>query len=414
METVRRTAHHYAALRTLLRNLRHRLPITTGSGTPRSSSEIPVGRALRTRISQWMIRLCATFPYLAVSTAAGGLRLLRSPLALYCLAASVVHVMGAPTDSARAIVTTIWHWAGKPDSLAVISLVAALAAVSLDHGLSSRVRARNAWRRSLGERAEAGLAELSDAAVDLSIAIDTCTEELARRLPFHLGDAMESGTQDLVTAYDGKVQRVAPERRTGRHRCLHQPSHRDWAHESPLLHDRDPWRTQVWEPDKELQLAVTRLNSVVAHYDDTPLVLQAPRSARYFTFLAQYKLIDIDLAGLSRSAWEALGKELYQASTLAVEAAEHAVRQDDAVHAAHKDCLHGPEVPPAFHSHARTGPYLDLARCQRLLDEAKNQCHRAIWDAAVVSADATRFADRIRTWQRPQSLLARFASRFGG
>lgn len=413
MSTVRRTAHRYAEVSALLRNLRSRVPITHGYGESHEADHLPMGRSIATRIGQWTIRLLASVPYLVRTVTRETIHLLRSPFFVYCLVASIVHVMGTPTHSLRAIVHDAWHWGGNPDSVAAFSLLAALLAVLLDHGLSARIRARNAWRRSTGERAEAALADMAQAAASLATAIGSCTDRLVQLIPTYLEDAVESGTQDLVTACDGKVKRVIPPLPSDRTRYSPRPSRRDWALDTPLLHETDHWSTRTWEPDSDVGAALAKLKGIVAEHKTDPLISQAPGSARYFSVLARYSWLDLEVSALGRRNWESLGKKLHSEGTVIIRRAERSVERWDADHAAHKGGLHGPEVPPQFTSLPRLSAHLDVRACQQALDSATRRCHDAIWSATVVGVDASRFSARISNWHTPQGVFARVASRFG-
>ncbi len=222
---------------------------------------------------------------LILAVPAGALLMLRGtwawvtyPLGAYLLLGSVWVTIHPDLVIAAGTAAAVWGALSSPYALAILGVLLAAATVSLDHGLTARLRGRNAFRRERAAHAEETLAAMRAGCNDVLDAIDRGLDEIVDATEVVVRTALAHATADEYMLIEGRVEKVAPARaRRWGHWDISSP---EWQTEEPLLH-RGPHGKPDWDPAAALATALRQVQDSgpdKARFWTTHR--QAPRPAR--------------------------------------------------------------------------------------------------------------------------------------
>lgn len=441
LEGLRKSAEQYVALDSRLAWLRSRTGVSMGGQPPRSAP-VPAARVTAgRRRANWAVRQLLKVPRLFVAIGMFFFVWFRSPVGIYLAVGSIWVAFQPDTRSLSQLIARAWGEWSSAEGVAALALIAGLTAVLLDHGLSSKLRGRNAFRRVEAARGEETMAALAHTVRPLVEAIDKAAEDIAWRTERVLASAISDASAGRWELIDGKVHRV-PKNRLRRFRGdIQMP---DWSSEDPLKYrwDGTPLRKgQLWDPvgpvtkALEASTACLRAKTTEVHPDRLPdtdepsgatservwsgvdpatferACRQAPRAALPFLHSSR-ESFPLPLRCLRRKYLAGVGQSLRKELLQQRESVKYQIEAEDG--SVPDGYVWQPQPHAEMDKDGRVMARLDLSAFQQRVDEELNSITDALWEAMEYCAEAESFRILVNRTRRPQTIIDRILSRMGG
>lgn len=392
--------------------------------TPEPSPRLP--GQVKHRAGRWATRVALA----AFKVPFGLLRFLwwwlRNPLGLYLLLGLL---WVESRDNVMNLANEGLSWLGflvSPAGLSVVALIVSALTLLLDHGLTARVRGRNAYQRDQAQRVEEVLARAASSAGSLVGHLEEALVEVVDTHEWRLCSAMEFAAGGQFRMVGGQLHQTSG---LGRCRRMHSCGP-EWAAAEPLRCLRGPG--SEWDPAQKAVEDCVALTEVLNAGDVGfwEVFRRSPWGAR--ALLVQFvsrresggrdERLPVGVRVLRRRTLEKQGEARIErfkrqanvngfvtARSEFHEAEEASVGRVNA-----PDRMSGPDVACL--------PQLGDSDCLRTeveecLDaigrDAADQLERDVWYACLLRAEAERFVLAVEKWQRPRGLLSRIIGRAG-
>lgn len=316
---------------------------------------------------------------------------IRYPVGAYLLAGAIWIQYRPGLDAAVNGGKGLLAALATPQGLAVLTAIFAGATVMLDHGLTPRVRGRNAFQQQQALEAERKLHTLVPLAKSMASHLASGLDQVVRTHESVGASAVEHVTNGEFSVLDGQLHRLSRRRIPFSRLASHDP---DWESDEPLRQiGPEP---EPWDPAADLRGVHRQITLLLQ--DDAEFMAtlrQAPPDARPFLWevrpvhLTRQWTEDALPTGayrLSRQHVERRAKSLiddYQLATiLRRPAGEDRVKQLD-------------------------------ARLDELVADWNEAAHETAWRASVLHAKTARFVSSVHGWQKPAGWRRRLGLRLG-
>lgn len=381
-------ATRYVAVHALIMKIHRWTGVVLGSPPERSERlRTKEGR----RISRALVRALLSIPH------AVGLALrfvwgwVRYPAGAYILAGALWMQyrpdVEAALNSGKGLVAAV----ATPQGLTVLAVIFAGATVMLDHGLTPRVRGRNAFQQRLAVDAEGRLHALVPLAKAMVTHLESGLDQVVRTHDSVGASAVEHATKGTFSLLDGRLHRLALRTNSLIRQGSHQP---DWESTEPLRHFGPG--PEGWDPAAEARGVHLEIANLLCDFDEFKAILaQAPPGARPF-------LLDVRTANLTRS-WtdDVLPTGAYRLSRHHIERRSKSLIEDNRLAAILRR-------PAGEDRDQQLG-----ARLDELVAEWNESAHETVWEASVLHAKTARFVTAVRGWQEPAGWGRRLGLRLG-
>ncbi len=261
----------------------------------------------------------------------------------------------------------------------------------LDHGLTPRVRGRNAFQQQLAVDAEGKLHALVPLARAMATHLESGLDQVVRTHDSVSASAVEHATKGTFSLLDGRSHRLALRTNPLIRQESCQP---DWESAEPLLHFGPG--PEGWDPAAETRGVHLEIANLICNFDEFKSILsQAPAGARPF-------LWEVRTADLTRS-WtdDVLPTGAYGLSRHNIERRAKSLIEDYRLAAILRR-------PADEDRDKQLG-----ARLDELVAEWNESSHETVWKASVLHAKTSRFVSSVHAWQEPAGWRRRLSLRLG-
>ena len=343
------------------------------------------------RLSRSLVRLMLSVPQGVGVVLRFAWGWIRYPVGAYLLAGAVWMQYRPGLDAAVNDGKGLLAALATPQGLAVLAAILAGATVMLDHGLTPRVRGRNAFQQQQAVEAERRLHALVPLAKSMASHLESGLDEMVRTHEIVGASAVERVTHGDFSVLDGHLHRLSRRRSPLSRLASHDA---DWESDEPLRQIGP--EAEPWDPAADLRgvhLQITQLVQDDAEFMTT--LGQSPSDARPF-------LWEVRTVHLTRHWTEdTLPTGAYRLSREHVERRAKSLIEDHQLAAILRR--------PAGEDRDKQ---LD-ARLDELVADWNESAHETAWRASVLHAKTARFVSSVHGWQKPAGWRRRLGLRLG-
>lgn len=409
IEQISQTATTYVWFDAVLLRIGSSTGVVTGSTPPTSPGVNEAPPSLRVRATRWLVRRSLALPRGLGALIKFLWAVPRTPVFVYCVLGAwwIVFHPGMPGALGQ-----LPHSVSSIAGAAASALFVAVLAVVFDHGISPKIRARNAFRHERLVKGEELLRQLTVATYPLLAALHTAAEDVAHAAEPVLEDSLEKASRDRFRVEDGRVV-VAPE-----------PANRRPAGYPTAWIGRPPRRVRGFsnpvQDRSRLKCAADTVRDLVADTNKRGAMLDAaPRSARrYIREVHNYGHAPhaiVPLPGdhvqqLASSVEAAVQRDLAWKVRVIEVGGTRYLTWDHRTELSDEETLHNATRWTLRHAVAAAG----TRGTQDEVDAYFSRVHDELWELLVLEAYATRFLEAVGRHQYPTSLWGRLQQRLSG